>query len=57
MTENDIQLIEQAERLPWSLWYVAEELAEQADSEEALKRLRRIASTLYHREEYYAGCI
>lgn len=55
MTENDRKLIQQARRLPWSLWYVADDYAEQAETHEAREKLRSIASALYRREELYAG--
>lgn len=55
MTEYDRKLIRQAEQLPWSLWYVADDYAEQAETHEAREKLRSIASALYRREELYSG--
>lgn len=57
LTEKDKQLIAKAETLSISQWDEAEELAKQAETDEARERLRLIASSLYHKEEYYAGLL
>lgn len=57
MTEKDRQLIARAEQLPYTQWYIADDLAEQADTPEARQRLRDIAKYLNHREEYHAGSL
>lgn len=55
MTEKDLQLIEQAEQLSCIFWDTAFELMEQAETDEARKRLRQIGIELHHREEGLNG--
>lgn len=57
MTEKDKKLIEQGEDLSYTEWEKAFDLAEEADSDEAKKRLIRIGRDLNHKEEYYAGSL
>ena len=57
MTDKDKKLIAKAEELGYTQWDKAFDMAEQADTEEAREKLRRIAITLHHREEYSAGCL
>jgi len=55
MTEKDKKLIEEAEKLSYSDWFLVRE--DEADTEEAREILHSIASRLYHTEEYYCGCL
>lgn len=55
MTENDIQLIEEARALPYHLWYRVSDLVEKADSAQAKEMLRQISIEYHHREEAQAG--
>lgn len=57
MTAKDIVLIEEANRYSYTEWYKVCELEEQAESEEARKKLHNISTSLYHTEEYYAGML
>lgn len=57
MSDSDERLIEQAEAMNFIYWHEIDALIEQAQSEEAKKRLTRIQQLKYHTEEYYAGCL
>lgn len=52
MTKNDDQLIKDANHLYCVDWYLAEQMAKKADTEEAKNQLQDIAKRLYHKEEY-----
>lgn len=52
MTENDKQLIKNANHLYCVDWYLADKMAEKADTVEAKTELQNIAKRLYHKEEY-----
>ena len=52
MTENDRKLIEKAQSMHYTEWYMADELAEQADTPEARREIHLISQRLYHTEEY-----
>ena len=55
MTEKDLKLIEKANAVNYSEWYLIDE--NEADTPEAKEELHRIASHKYHTEEYFAGCL
>jgi len=57
MTENDKQLIKNANHLYCVDWYLADKMVEKADTEEAKKQLQDIAKRLYHKEEYLADLL
>lgn len=57
MTKKDLELIERAKNIPYTRWYDIEDLENEADTEEAREQLRSIATSKYHTEEYYAGCL
>ena len=57
MTKNDKQLIKNANHLYCVDWYLAEQMAKKADTEEAKKQLQDIAKRLYHKEEYLADLL
>ena len=52
MTENDKQLIKNANNLSCVDWYLADKLVETADTVEAKTELQNIAKRLYHKDEY-----
>lgn len=54
MTEHDKNLLRQAKALHHTDWYVAGDLAEQADSPETARELRRIEGSLYRTGEFLA---
>lgn len=54
MTKNDEQLIKDANNLYCVDWYLADQMAKKADTEEAKNQLQDIAKRLYHKEEYLA---
>jgi hypothetical protein len=51
MTNNDHELIKQAEYLNPIHWGQVSSLIEQADTSEAMDELKSIETTLYHTEE------
>lgn len=57
MSENDRKLLKQAEKLKPSEWSLVEKLIPLADSQETIKSLQGIMSSLYHQEEFYAGLL
>ena len=57
MTENDKELLEQSEKLTSIDWGIADTLAKKADSPEVKQQLKNLSTTLYHKEEYYAGLL
>lgn len=57
MTDKDKELISKAERLNYIDWYRAEDMANEADTDEAKIELHHIAMDLYHLEEYYADIL
>ena len=57
MTDHDRQLIAQAEALSYSMWPQIDDMAGQADSDEAREQLHDIAVRKYHYEEYSAGIL
>lgn len=57
LTEKDKELIAKAKKFNISQWDEAEELSKEAETKEAKECLRMIASSLYHKEEYYAGLL
>lgn len=54
MTKNDEQLIKDANHLYCVDWYLADQMAKKADTEEDKNQLQDIAKRLYHKEEYLA---
>lgn len=54
MTKNDEQLIKNANHLYCVDWYLADQMAKKAETEEAKTQLQNIAKRLYHKEEYLA---
>lgn len=54
MTKNDEQLIKDANHLYCVDWYLADQMAKKADTEEAKNQLQDIAKRAYHKEEYLA---
>ena len=57
LTEGDKNLIAQAEKIHYTEWFKAGELAEKAESELAKNILRNIETNLYHQEEFHAGLL
>lgn len=57
MTENDRKLIAKAKSLSCTLWYIAYDLAELADTREARIALENIGKRLAHMEEYHNGLL
>ena len=57
MTDKDKELVDKARELGYTCSDEAEELARQADTEEAREELRRIAVDLHHRYEAATDCI
>lgn len=57
MTDHDKELIDEARYYPPSYWGDIDELIEQADTEEAKEKLRRIQISLYHADEYRSGML
>lgn len=53
MTENDIRLIEDSKKIPYTMWWKIDELIEKADTDAARKQLDLIQSIKYQKEE---GC-
>lgn len=51
MTENDIRLIEDSKKIPYTMWWKIDELIEKADTDAARKQLDLIQSIKYHKEE------
>ena len=54
MSSHDKELIAKAEKIHSTQWMDIEDLMQQAQSAEAMERLRVIKTMKYHREEYYA---
>jgi len=57
ISEADKNLIVKAKNLHCSDWHLCEELASQAESEEAKQEIRRLGKKLYHREEAAGGML
>lgn len=57
MTQHDLELIAKARRISILDWGKVFDLAEQADTEEARKRLRQIAIDYNHSEEACCGLL
>lgn len=57
MTNFDQLLLIQANKLRPIQWPEADELTKLAETDEARKELRQLASRLYHMEEYGAGLL
>ena len=57
ITMNDKRLIAKAEKMHWMDWIEVQEMAKEAESEEAKETLNRIASHGYHMEEAWADMI
>ena len=57
MTKNDEQLIKNANHLYCVDWYLADKMAEKADTVEAKTELQNIAKRLYHKEEYLSDLL
>ena len=57
MTNFDKLLLLKANMLRPIQWAEADELEKLAESDEAKKELRQLASRLYHMEEYSAGLL
>lgn len=57
MTEKDKKLIARARKLSYTQHYEIDRLQDEAESEEAKRILRQIEITLYHQEEFHAGCL
>lgn len=57
LTEKDEELIERARRTPHQLCYLVSDMVGEADTDEARKILKTIASVLYHRDEYEHGLL
>lgn len=57
MTNFDQLLLIQANKLRPIQWQEADELTKLAETDEARKELRQLASRLYHLEEYAAGLL
>lgn len=55
LTEKDKKLIAEAQRLTPQEWMKVYDLAEQADTTEAMIKLNRIRRTLFFKDEYEAG--
>lgn len=56
-SEHDQGLLSQASNLHYTQWYVALDLAEQANSPEVRDYLEGLGHRLHHTEEYYAGML
>lgn len=54
MTVKDKDLIDSASRLHYTEWYLASQMAKEADTIKAQETLNDISKRLYHREE--ASC-
>lgn len=57
MTENDIKLLQQARNLPYTEWYMVDNLIQQADTDECRSLLRAIEIDLYHSDEAACGLL
>ena len=57
MTDNDKQLIKNANHLYCVDWYLADKMVEKADTVEAKTELQNIAKRLYHKEEYLSDLL
>lgn len=57
MTDKDKQLIEAANRVPYTEWERVYFMEQDAESEEARQELHLICNRLAHMEEYYAGML
>lgn len=57
MTEKDKELIKKAWEVDYiEIWNI-DELIEQADTEEAIERMKSIRRYKYHQEEAFAGTL
>lgn len=57
MTEKDKKLISEARKVPCSEWWKVDDMREKADSDEAREALHVIASSKYHKDEFFAGTL
>ena len=55
MTDKDSKLIEKAEDVPVAEWPEVLDMAKEADTEEARRRLKQIAMRMMHIEEHSIG--
>lgn len=55
MTQKDLELIEKAYRTPYTNYGDVDDMADQADTEEAREWLHAIANGKYHEEEARVG--
>lgn len=55
MTDKDRKLIEEAEKIGFTEWPEILRMSDQADTEEARRKLKQIASFNMHFEEYLIG--
>lgn len=53
LTEKDLKLIEEANKISYTRWDLINE--DKADTPEGREELHRIKMRKYHTEEYYAG--
>jgi len=51
MSQHDLDLISQANKVHYIDHYLVDKMAEEAESEEAKEELERIARYYYHKEE------
>jgi hypothetical protein len=57
MTKHDEKLIEKANHLFCTEWYMVSKMAKEADSEETKELLQNKAKRMNHDEEYFAGIL
>lgn len=58
LTDKDISLIEEARKVRPCHWgQIFDELIPQADTEQARRKLKSIACTKYHHDEYLSGIL
>ena len=57
MTKHDEHLIENANHLFCTDWYLVDKMVDKADAEDAKEKLQTIARKLYHKEEHFAGIL
>ena len=57
MSQNDLDLIEEAYGMAPCEWMVVDAMIKKADTIEAKDRLKSISSHLFHKEEYDAGVL
>lgn len=52
MTENDKRLIQEARKMPYTMWSEIDNLIAKADTDAARRQLDLIESMKYHNEEF-----